>query len=53
MAMNHDEIEYLKADIQEIEACLAQGFSLEDWLSCQKATLKMFELDKPKLTLIN
>ena len=44
--MSADEIEDLKADIQEIESCLAQGFTLEDWLSCKKATLQMFDTQK-------
>jgi hypothetical protein len=43
--MDKDEIEDLKADIQEIESCLAQGFALEDWLSCKKATIKMFNAE--------
>jgi len=44
-------IEDLKCDIQEIESCLAQGFTLNDWLWCKRKELARVE-GLPKVIVI-
>lgn len=41
---NHTEtIKDLKAELQCMESCLAQGFTLEDYIACQKELIEILK----------
>lgn len=51
MNINAGAIKRLKSEIQEIESCIGQGFTLNEWLKCRVDLLEYLEADTRRLNL--